>query len=58
MRKIHVASAVIVLFLGFFACKKSDNNPPANAKTVANFSGQYNLTALQASISRSYHKSV
>jgi hypothetical protein len=50
MRKIYVASAAIALFLGFFACKKSNNNSPSNARTVANFSGNYDLTALQGSI--------
>ena len=50
MRKMYVASAAIALLLGFFACKKSNSNPPANARTVANFSGQYNLTALKGSI--------
>ena len=50
MRKIYVASAAIALFLGFFACKKSNNSTPSNARTVANFSGNYDLTALQGSI--------
>jgi hypothetical protein len=51
MRKIYVASVVFALLLGFFACKKSNNNnSPSNARTVANFSGQYNLTALSGSI--------
>jgi Lipocalin-like domain len=50
MRKIYIASAAIALLLGFFACKKSNNNSPSNARTVANFSGQYNLTALKGSI--------
>jgi hypothetical protein len=49
MRKIQLASAVIVLFLVFIACKKS-NNSPSNARTVQNFSGDYNLTALSGSI--------
>jgi Lipocalin-like domain len=50
MRKIYIASAAIALLLGFFACKKSNNNSPSNARTVANFSGDYNLTALKGSI--------
>ncbi|HTB25975.1 MAG TPA: lipocalin family protein [Puia sp.] len=50
MRKMYVASAAIALLLGVFACKKSNNNSPSNARTVANFSGQYNLTALSGSI--------
>jgi hypothetical protein len=50
MRKIYIVSAAIALLLGFFACKKSNNNSPSNARTVANFSGNYDLTALQGSI--------
>jgi len=49
MRKMYVASAVMALFFGIFACKKS-NNSPSNARTVQNFSGQYNLIALKGSI--------
>jgi hypothetical protein len=48
MRKIHVASAAIALFLLFLACKKSNNT--SNARTVQNLSGDYNLTALKGSI--------
>ncbi|HEY4936449.1 MAG TPA: lipocalin family protein [Puia sp.] len=49
MRKIQLASAAIVLFLVFYACKKSVN-PTSNARTVQNLSGSYNLTALKGSI--------
>lgn len=50
MRKIYVATAIMTLFLGIFACKKSNNNTPSNARTVQNFSGDYSLTALKGSI--------
>jgi Lipocalin-like domain len=50
MRKMFVAAA-FALLLGVFACKKSNSNTsPSNARTVANFSGQYTLTGLKGSI--------
>lgn len=53
MRKIHVAASAIALLFIVNACKKSDNptsTGPTNARTVANFTGSYNLTALKASV--------
>lgn len=47
MRKIVLATSAIALFFVINACKKSSG--PSNARTVANFSGSYNLTALTAS---------
>ena len=49
MRKIHLVSAAIALFLVFLACKKT-NSPAANARTVQNFTGYYSLKDLKASI--------
>ena len=51
MRKLALAAAAISLILVINACKKSDsnsNNP--SARTVPNFSGSYNLTAITASV--------
>jgi Lipocalin-like domain len=51
MRKIALSAAAITLLLVINACKKSDsnsNNP--SARTVQNFSGSYNLTAITASV--------
>ncbi len=53
MRKIQLAASVLALFVIFNACKKSDNTTstgPTNARTVQNFSGTYNLTALKATV--------
>jgi hypothetical protein len=54
MRKICLAASVVALLYLFNACKKSDNpappTGPSNAKTVANFSGTYNLKDLKASV--------
>jgi hypothetical protein len=44
MRYSMILTAAVILVLGFTACKKSDNKN--SAKTVANISGTYNLTAL------------
>ena len=49
MRKIVLTASAIGLFLVINACKKSSG--PSNARTVANFSGSYNLTALTATLS-------
>ena len=51
MRKIAISAAAISLILVINACKKSDsnsNNP--SARTVKNFSGSYNITAITASV--------
>ena len=51
MRKIALAASVFSFFLVINACKKSDsngNNP--SARTVQNFSGSYNITAITASV--------
>jgi hypothetical protein len=51
MRKIALAASIGCLILVINACKKSDsnsNNP--SARTVQNFSGSYNLTAITASV--------
>ena len=53
MRKINLVISAIALFFVFNACKKSDspNSPsPNDARTVQNFSGTYNLTALKATV--------
>jgi Lipocalin-like domain len=51
MRKIHLAIATVTFLIVFYACKKTGNSSTAaNARTVQNFSGTYNLTALKASI--------
>jgi hypothetical protein len=49
MRKIQLAAAVIALFLVFNACMKS-NSSTSSVRTVQNFSGDYNLTALKGTI--------
>lgn len=51
MRKIALAASVFSFILVINACKKSDSsssNP--SARTVQNFSGSYNLTAITASV--------
>jgi hypothetical protein len=48
MRKVVIAASLISLFIGFNACSKSSSNS-SSAKTVANLSGSYTLTALTAS---------
>ncbi|MEJ0081803.1 MAG: lipocalin family protein [Puia sp.] len=51
MRKLAISAAAIALILVINACKKSDsnsNNP--SARTIQNFSGSYNLTAITASV--------
>jgi Lipocalin-like domain len=50
MRKIYIATTAIALFLVFNACKKDNNSTPANARTVQNFSGDYTLSDIKASI--------
>src|SRR5271154_6723046 len=53
MRKICLAASVVGLLYVFNACKKSDNpapTGPSNARTVENFTGTYDLTALKASV--------
>ena len=51
MRKIQWIVSAFALFFLYNACKKSDNPAsPANARTVQNFSGSYNLTALKGVI--------
>jgi hypothetical protein len=49
MRKIVLAVSALILLLVINACKKSSGT--SNARTVANLSGSYNLTALTASLS-------
>ncbi len=39
MRKIQLSVAILAVFFVFYACKKSNNSTPANARTVQNFSG-------------------
>jgi hypothetical protein len=55
MRKIVLVSSVIALLLVIHACSKDSSNngngttpPPSDARTVANLSGVYGLTALTA----------
>ncbi|HEY4155454.1 MAG TPA: hypothetical protein VGM24_08495 [Puia sp.] len=48
MRYSMIFSSAALLFLGFTACKKSDN--ANSSKTMANISGSYNLAALTASL--------
>ncbi len=50
MRKIVSGMAVIAVIAGAASCKKSDNNP-TSIYTVANFAGNYQLTALTGSLS-------
>lgn len=51
MRKIAFSAAAISLILVINACKKSDSNSSnPSARTVQNFSGSYNLTAITASV--------
>jgi len=51
MRKIAISAAAVTLILVINACKKSDNNSNnPSARTVQNFSGSYNLTAITASV--------
>jgi hypothetical protein len=51
MRKIQLGVAAFALVFLYNACKKSDNSSTAaNARTVQNFSGTYNITALKANI--------
>ena len=57
MRKILLAASAVGLFLVFNACSKSDSST-SNAKTVANLSGSYNLTALVGTVSGSNRQSV
>jgi type II secretory pathway component GspD/PulD (secretin) len=47
MRKFVLTLSAIILFIAFNACKKSSSGT-SNARTVQNFSGSYNLTALTA----------
>jgi len=49
MRNSNYLFSSLLILMGFIACKKSDNPAaPSNARTVANFSGNYSLTALLA----------
>jgi hypothetical protein len=48
MRKIVLAALAIALFPVFNACKKSSSN--SSARTEANLSGSYNLTAVKGVI--------
>lgn len=51
MRKLALAASAISLILVINACKKSDSNSSnPSARTVQNFSGSYNLTAITASV--------
>src|SRR5580765_5420292 len=50
MRRIITAISAIALFLVISACSKSDNNKPSDARTVANLSGSYTITALTGSV--------
>jgi hypothetical protein len=49
MRKIALAASGILLVLIIHSCSKKTDTPSANARTVQNFTGSYNLTALLAS---------
>jgi hypothetical protein len=44
MRKMFLAAAAALFLISFNSCKKSSST--SNARTVQNFSGSYNLTAL------------
>ena len=52
MRKIALTASVFIFILVINACKKSDSNSGSNpsARTVQNFSGSYNLTAITANV--------
>src|ERR1700751_2581369 len=51
MRKLALAATAVSLILVINACKKSDSNSSnPSARTVQNFSGSYNLTAITASV--------
>ena len=51
MRKLAISAAAIALILVINACKKSDSNSSnPSARTIQNFSGSYNLTAITASV--------
>ncbi len=52
MRKIALAASIATLILVINACKKNDSAPgnDPSARTVQNFSGSYNLTAITASV--------
>jgi hypothetical protein len=51
MRKLALSAAAISAILVINACKKSDSNSSnPSARTVQNFSGQYSLTAITASV--------
>jgi hypothetical protein len=52
MRKIALSASALTLLLVINACKKSDSGSSSNpsARTIQNFSGSYNLTAITASV--------
>jgi hypothetical protein len=51
MLKIVAAAFALILLIAFNACKKSDsNNNNSSAKTVANLSGSYGITAISANV--------
>jgi hypothetical protein len=50
MRKINLAVSVFALLLIIHSCSKKNDTNAANARTVQNFSGSYNLTALTANV--------
>jgi hypothetical protein len=46
MRKILYSLSTVLVVLFFISCKKSDSGSSASAKTVANLSGTYKITAI------------
>src|ERR1700733_12822359 len=51
MRKLAISAAAITLILVINACKKSSSNGSSpSARTVQNFSGSYNITAVSANV--------
>ena len=51
MRKIILAASLFTLLLVVIhACSKKNDSNPANARTVQNLSGRYNLISLTASV--------
>ncbi len=50
MRKIIPVASLFALVLVIHACSKKNDSSPANARTVQNLSGRYNLISLTASV--------
>ncbi len=50
MRKIIPVASLFALLLVIHACSKKNDSSPANARTVQNLSGRYNLISLTANV--------